>query len=117
MNEQKFDSRLDSLLLSYRDACPEVESSKNFMPELWRRIEERRRSEVWLFRWANAFAAAAATVAIATGVVFYQSPKPLPQRAYIEKLTDEISPDYFLNNTYLRPASYSQAPDDFNSGR
>lgn len=106
-NSSLDNSRLDSLLVSYRDACPEVEGSKNFMPELWRRIEERRRSELWLFRWANAFAAAAATVAIATGVVFYQSPKPLPQRAYIEKLTDEISEDYFLNNTYMRTASYS----------
>jgi hypothetical protein len=112
MNEQK----LDSLLASYRDACPgadspELEGSKNFMPELWRRIEERRRSETWLFRWANAFAAAAAIVAITTGVIFYQSPKPLPQRAYIEKLTDEINEDYFLTNTYMRTASYSLPAD------
>ncbi len=107
MNEQK----LDSLLASYREACPEVEGSKNFMPELWRRIEERRRSETWLFRWANAFAAAAAIIAITTGLIFYQSPKPLPQRAYIEKLTDEISEDYFLTNTYMRTASYSPSTD------
>jgi hypothetical protein len=103
MNEQK----IDQLMLAYRDACPEVEASNNFMPALWKRIEERRRSETWLFRWANTFAAAAALVAITTGFLFYQSPEPLPQRAYIEKLTDEISEDYFLNNTYLRAASYT----------
>ncbi len=33
------DSRLDDLFQSYRDACPDVEPSVNFMPNLWQRIE------------------------------------------------------------------------------
>jgi hypothetical protein len=32
----------DALLESYRDACPEVEPSANFMPGVWQQIEARR---------------------------------------------------------------------------
>ena len=105
-NPQQNEAALDQLLGQYRSACPEVSASVNFMPHLWKRIEDRRKMESWLFRWANAFAGAAAVVAIVTGLMFYQSPSPLPQRAYIEKLTDEISEDHFLETTYLRQASY-----------
>ena len=35
------DSKLDQLFQTYRAACPEVEPSTNFMPNLWQRIESR----------------------------------------------------------------------------
>jgi hypothetical protein len=38
MNDE---SKLDQLLQAYGAACPEVEPSANFMPQLWRRIESR----------------------------------------------------------------------------
>jgi anti-sigma-K factor RskA len=105
------EAQVDELLATYRTACPEREASANFMPKLWQQIEQRRRSEAWMLRWANAFAAAAATVAIVAGTIYYQTPGPLPQHAYIEKLTDEISEDHFLETTYssaqMRPAAYS----------
>jgi hypothetical protein len=36
------DNELDRLFTSYRDACPDVELSANFMPGIWARIEARR---------------------------------------------------------------------------
>jgi|SRR5579875_2252350 len=36
------ESKLDTLLESYRSACPDVEPSANFMPALWQKIEARR---------------------------------------------------------------------------
>jgi hypothetical protein len=32
---------LDALFSRYRAACPDVDASPNFMPELWARIEDR----------------------------------------------------------------------------
>jgi len=37
-------AELDALFQAYRAACPDPDASANFMPELWRRIEERQRS-------------------------------------------------------------------------
>ncbi len=38
MNDE---SKLDQLFQGYRAACPDVDPSTNFMPELWQRIENR----------------------------------------------------------------------------
>ncbi len=108
--EQNAERQVDALLSTYRSACPDVDAAPNFMPKLWQRIEQRRRSEQWLLRWANGFAAAAALLAMVAGALYYQAPGPLPQRAYIEKLTDEISEDHFLESAYaaqMRPVSYA----------
>ena len=104
-NEQK----LDRLFSAYRAACPEREASANFMPNLWVKIDARRRSEAGIWRWANALASVAAVVVMVLGVMVYQHPNPMPQRAYIEKLTDEISEDHFLDASYrvqVKPAKY-----------
>jgi hypothetical protein len=100
MTENRNEKALDALLANYRAACPEQDTSANFMPSLWAKIEERRRRDTWLFRWANAFAASAAMLAILSGAYYYSNPKPVPQRAYIEKLTEEINEDHFLATTY-----------------
>ncbi len=98
------DQQLDELFAKYREACPEVDANPNFMPQVWARIDARRQSEQWFFRWANSFAGAAALLALVLGVLIYQHPNPLPQRAYIEKLTDEISEDHFLDAAYVARA-------------
>jgi len=108
-NEQK----LDEVFHAYRRACPDLDASKNFMPELWRKIEARRKSDTWLWRWLNAAAATAALLTLSTGYVAWQRESnyytgPMPQRAYIEKLTDEISEDDFLEAAYV-PAKFSRS--------
>lgn len=104
------DQQLDELFGQYRAACPDVDPGANFMPQVWARIDARRKSERGLMRWANSFATATGLLVLVLGVLLYRNPNPLPQRAYIEKLTDEISEDYFLEAAYVakvQPASWS----------
>jgi anti-sigma-K factor RskA len=98
------DEQLDKLFRAYAQACPERDANANFMPALWARIDARRQAESSIWRWANAFVGASAVLVLGMGLVWYQQPKPLPQRAYIEKLTDEISEDHFLEAGYMAKA-------------
>jgi hypothetical protein len=98
------DQQLDELLGQYRAACPDLDPSANFMPGVWARIDARRKSDQGIVRWATWFAMAAAVLVMVLGVLMYRNPNPLPQRAYIEKLTDEINEDYFLEAAYVAKA-------------
>ncbi len=42
--------KLDKLWAEYREACPDPEPTEQFMPNLWRRIEERRSATTFIFR-------------------------------------------------------------------
>jgi hypothetical protein len=101
---ENHDQQLDALFGAYRAACPDVEPGANFMPQVWARIEARRRAERGFLRWANSFATATGLLVLVLGVLLYLHPNPLPQRAYIEKLTDEISEDHFLDDVYMAKA-------------
>ena len=70
-NEGDENAALDRLFRAYRDACPDPGASANFMPELWRRIEERQRSAFFLGRWARAFVTAAAVLTLAMAAYLY----------------------------------------------
>jgi anti-sigma-K factor RskA len=113
-----YEQKLDQLFAAYKNAAVAPEAGANFMPELWAKIEARRRAESSLWRWANAFVSATAILVMGLGVLWYQQPKPLPQRAYIEKLTDEISEDHFLEASYMAKAKpVRMMPAEFGSGR
>ena len=80
-------------MAAYRAACGSPESSANFMPNLWQRIESHRRSAFpWRF-WARRFVTAAAAICLVLGAVLVT---PVPQNnttislaAYLEALADE----------------------------
>jgi hypothetical protein len=65
------DAELNNLFRAYRAACPETEPSANFMPEIWRRIEERRRSQFYLGRWARTLVTAAALLSLGMAAYLY----------------------------------------------
>jgi hypothetical protein len=64
-------AELNALFHTYRAACPDTEPSANFMPEIWRRIEERQRSLFFLGRWARAFVTAAAVLSLGMAAYLY----------------------------------------------
>jgi hypothetical protein len=64
-------TELNSLFQAYRAACPDMEPSANFMPEIWRRIEDRQRSMFFLGRWARAFVTAAAVLSLGMAAYLY----------------------------------------------
>jgi len=81
---------LDRLFRAYRDACPDPDPSANFMPELWRRIEERQRSVFFLGRWARALVTAAAVLSLAMAAYLYiphGRTSTLSVESYVEALT------------------------------
>jgi hypothetical protein len=83
------DLRLDELFRSYREACPEPETSVNFMPDLWAKIEAREASTNLFGRMAKALvtAALAASVILALMVSTLNQVDPAPSATYIEALT------------------------------
>ena len=92
------DDRLNALWLEYRDACPDPDSSANFMPQLWQKIEARRVETTSVFR-RLAQICVMATLALAlfmsvvlvprsnTDEVFYSG-------TYVDALAAEHSNDY-----------------------
>jgi hypothetical protein len=91
--------RLDALFEAYRRAVDEPEPGRNFMPELWAKIESRRGYSVWFKRFAGGLVTAAATAAFVlfltamprnSGEGFYQA-------TYLEVLAQDhatTGPDY-----------------------
>jgi hypothetical protein len=56
------DNDFEALLGAYRDALPEPEPSRHFMPNLWRKIEARR-SFVWRLKRTAQLSVAGAAAA------------------------------------------------------
>ena len=106
--ENSREDRFDRLMAEYRDACPEVEGSADFMPGVWRRIEARRRSVFAWARMSRRVLAAAAAICFLFGVVLNTAiQSSLPISSYVEMLDDDD--DDALDQ--LHPASYSPDGD------
>jgi len=101
--EQDREQKLNRLLASYREACPDVESGAEFMPGLWRRIEARRGG---LLAWATMsrrVLAASMALCLLFGVMQFDWNMPL-SGSYVQLLDDNEESDDIAN---LHPASYS----------
>jgi hypothetical protein len=65
--EDQDNSQLDGLFAAYREACPDPESTPDFMPNLWRKIEARRVDTTSIFkRLAHVCMAATAALLLLT---------------------------------------------------
>jgi hypothetical protein len=64
-------AKLDALFRAYREACPDPDVSANFMPELWKRIDERQRAVFFMGRWARALVTAAAVLSLGMAAYLY----------------------------------------------
>jgi hypothetical protein len=83
------DQKLDALFQAYREACEAPETSANFMPNLWARIESRQTFAFSFRRMAQALTTAAVALSIALGV-YMAIPRPtaLDGQTYVEALAD-----------------------------
>ena len=91
------DKELDALWVEYRGACPDPEPSAQFMPGLWRRIEARRDSGLFIFRrLAQVCVGAAAALAILMGVVLipHLQKAPVYSATYVDVLTADHPTNY-----------------------
>jgi hypothetical protein len=89
------DERLDALLRAYRAACPDRDTSANFMPELWQRIEARQTFTFSFRRMANGFVTAALALTVALAIFMAIPPKSAPAGpvSYLQALADANTVD------------------------
>jgi hypothetical protein len=95
VNEGNREEKLDALFRAYRDACPTPETSANFMPQLWQRIESRQRFSFSFRRVARGFvtAAVAATLAMTTYLFMPHHTSALSSGNYVDVLAASHNSD------------------------
>jgi hypothetical protein len=67
--EGSADQRLQALFAAYRDAVPDPEPGRDFMPQLWQRIDAGRTLSYSLKRMARGIISAAAAAALVMGIL------------------------------------------------
>ncbi len=106
------DEKLDALFREYAKACPDRDPSANFMPNLWGRIDTRRRQAFSFRRMANALATAALAFSIALGVYMAlpHASQVNPGQSYIEALAEANALDApeIVGPVHLEPAEPGQ---------
>ena len=82
--------KLDELFAAYREALPDREPSAGFTPELWRRIDQRRKSSFSFGRFAKGFVSAALAFCFAMTVLTWSpSTNSAYTSTYVDVLDDE----------------------------
>lgn len=83
-------ANLEDVFATYRDALPDREASAGFMPELWRRIEQRRRPSFALGRFARGFVTASLALCLGMVAVTWSTPsKSANNFTYVDVLEGE----------------------------
>jgi hypothetical protein len=97
-NEDELNARLDATFAAYRAAVPDPEPGADFMPGLWRRIEARRTSSVWIVRrFAQVCVGATLALTLLMGAVLIPRLEKAP--IYSSTYVDELAADH--PNTYV----------------
>jgi hypothetical protein len=92
------ESKLDQLFETYRDACPEVEPSANFMPSLWQKIESRHSFGFVFQNIARTTMAACAAMCLL--LVFLNFASPFHDNvAQVPNYTDVLAAEHTAENT------------------
>ncbi len=108
------DFQLDELFRQYRAACPDVEPSAGFMPNLWQKIEARHSFWFVFQRLARTATTACAAVCLVLLVLNFVSARD----AYLMAPTyvDALMADHTAEKTYYTEAIRSTPPASDASG-
>ena len=103
---------LDVLFAAYRDACPDAEPGDQFMPAMWRKIEARQNSALFLSRWSKIFVTAAAALTLLMSVVLIPRFQTIDvySASYVDVLAAEHTYDKVLYTEIVHPELYQEAP-------
>ena len=88
------EAKLDLLFAQYREACPDVEPSANFTPNLWTRIDAQRGWMWHLSAYAKRMAlatAAACTLLVGIQIGSSWNAESLLSRSYVDVLQDSAA--------------------------
>jgi hypothetical protein len=105
-NSQSDDLQLDEFFQTYRAACPDVEAGRNFMPNLWQRIEARQTFWFVFQRFAKTATAACGALCLLMLALNLYSPHQASTGSYM----DALMADHTAEKTYYTEAIRS-APD------
>ncbi|MEZ5399142.1 MAG: hypothetical protein R2729_05695 [Bryobacteraceae bacterium] len=98
---------LDAVFASYRSACPGVDPSAGFMPELWKRIDARRGITSKLRIYARNLATAAATAClliVALQFVPFSEPRTsVDSMSYVDVLGADAESEVVAFVSYMPP--------------
>jgi hypothetical protein len=100
-----FDRHLDELLLQYRDACPEVEASTDFMPRLWARIDSRRSFPFVFQRLARVLVTASAAACLVLAALNLAPHSAERLHTKYATYADALSAESALERTYFADAN------------
>lgn len=93
MGRMHNDEELDGLFASYREACPDPESSPELMPKLWQKIETRRVDAVSIFKRLT-HVCMAATVALLLLTAVLTPAMPDDETLYSSTYEDVLAADH-----------------------
>ena len=86
----RMDDKLDALWAEYRDALPDTNPSVEFMPKLWRRIDQQRVATTSIFRrLSQVFVVATAALTLLMAVVLI--PRLQNQQVYSASYVDVLA--------------------------
>ncbi len=105
-NSQSDDLQVDEFFQTYRAACPDVEPGRNFMPNLWQRIEARQTFWFVFQRFAKTATAACGALCLLMLALNLYSPGQASMGSY----TDALMAEHTAEKTYYTEAIRS-APD------
>jgi hypothetical protein len=108
-NSQSDDSQLDEFFQTYRAACPDVEPGRNFMPNLWQRIETRQNFWFFFLRFARTASAACGGVCLLLlALNLYSSGQAISDSSYM----DALMADHTAEKTYYTEAIRNSPNND-----
>jgi len=84
--------KLEDLFSAYRAALPDRDASPGFTPELWAKIDQRRKHTYSFRRFGRRLVTAAAALCCAMTIVSSWSPSKMPSfysASYVEILDDD----------------------------
>jgi hypothetical protein len=82
-------AELDALFASYRNAIEVPDATPDFMPGLWKRIDQRRTATYSFRRLASGFVTAAAAFCLMMSLAMWSPPQQFPAGTYVDVLADD----------------------------
>ncbi len=98
------DDTFTALMHRYRESCGSPEAGVNFMPELWARIENKRRRTRVFERAARSLVAAAVALSLVLGAFLAIPSQQQPSTFYSGSFVEQLASDSTsANGTFFEP--------------
>jgi hypothetical protein len=107
-NSQSDDLQLNEFFRTYREACPDVEPSTNFMPNLWQRIDARQNFWFVFQRFARTASAACGALCLLLLALNLYTSRQFIASSY----TDALMAEHTAEKTYYTEAIHSAPNSD-----